>query len=86
MESFAAALDSACGYAALSLMDSDSAVLTVEFKTSLLAPGRGDRFRIVGTVIKPGRSLTFCEGRAFALTGRAGAAHRHHGHDLDEHS
>ena len=39
------ALDSACGYAAFSLMPPDASVLTIEFKTNLLAPARGDRFR-----------------------------------------
>jgi len=63
------ALDSACGYAALSLMDQDAAVLTVEFKTSFLAPARGDRFVIQGEVIKPGRTLTFAEAKAWAVTG-----------------
>ena len=38
------ALDTACGYAAFSLMPDDAAVLTVEFKTNLLAPARGDYF------------------------------------------
>ena len=38
------ALDSACGYAAFSLMPSDAEVLTVEFKTNLLAPAKGDRY------------------------------------------
>ena len=40
----ATALDSACGYAAFSLMPANAGVLTVEFKTSLLAPARGQRF------------------------------------------
>ena len=35
------ALDSACGYAALSVMPEDAAVLTIEFKINLLSPGRG---------------------------------------------
>ena len=34
----ATALDSACGYAAFSLMPANAGVLTDEFKTSLLAP------------------------------------------------
>lgn len=63
----ATALDSACGYAAFSLMPADAAVLTVEFKTSLLAPAKGERFLFRGRVIKPGRTLTFCEGQALAL-------------------
>ncbi len=62
------ALDSACGYAAFSLMPVDAAVLTVEFKTTLTAPAKGERFVFRAHVIKPGRTLTFCEGRAFGVT------------------
>lgn len=63
------ALDSACGYAAFSLMPADAEVLTVEFKTNLLAPAKGDRFRFEAVVLRPGRTLTVCEARAFALDG-----------------
>lgn len=62
-------LDSACGYAALSVMDADAAVLSVEFKTNLLAPAAGERFVAVGTVLKAGRTLTICRGEAFAVEG-----------------
>jgi uncharacterized protein (TIGR00369 family) len=65
----ATVLDSACGGAAFSLMPADAAILTVEFKLNLLAPARGDRFVFRGNVVKPGRTLTVCEARAFALTG-----------------
>jgi uncharacterized protein (TIGR00369 family) len=65
----AAALDSACGYAAFSLMPADAAVLTVEFKTNLLAPARGDRFFFRARVVKPGKTLTVCEAQAFAVAG-----------------
>ncbi|MCM5678487.1 PaaI family thioesterase [Schlegelella sp. S2-27] len=58
------ALDSACGYAAFSLMPADAAVLTIEFKVNLVAPARGPVFRFEGTVIKPGRTITVVEGRA----------------------
>lgn len=61
------ALDSACGYAGFSLMASDAAVLTIEFKINLLAPAKGQRFRMVGTVLKPGRTITVAEGQAFAI-------------------
>ncbi len=44
----ATAMDSACGYAAFSLMPEGSAVLAVEFKINLLAPAKGERFRVVG--------------------------------------
>ena len=63
----ATALDSACGYAAFSLMRSDAAVLTIEYKINLLAPAKGQRFRMVGDVIKPGRTITVVEGQAWAI-------------------
>lgn len=58
------ALDSACGYAAFSLMPADAAVLTIEFKVNLLAPARGPRFRFEGQVVKPGRTISVVDGRA----------------------
>jgi uncharacterized protein (TIGR00369 family) len=63
----ATALDSACGYAAFSLMAGDTAVLTIEYKINLLAPAQGQRFRMVGVVIKPGRTVTVAEGQAWAI-------------------
>lgn len=63
------ALDSACGYAAFSLMPAEAAVLTVEFKINLLNPADGERFRFVADVVKPGRNLTICEARAYATKG-----------------
>jgi len=63
------ALDSACGYAGFSLMPAQAAVLTIEFKINLLAPAQGALFRMVGTVVKPGRTVTVCEGRAYAVDG-----------------
>jgi len=60
-------LDSACGYAAFSLMPADAGVLTVELKTSLLAPADGERFVFEGRVLKAGRTLSFCEGRGYAI-------------------
>lgn len=61
------ALDSACGYAGLSLMPPQAGVLTIEFKINLLAPARGQRFRCEGRVLKPGRTITVTEGRAYAI-------------------
>ena len=65
----ATALDSACGYAGFTLMQPDAAVLTIEFKINLLAPAQGERFRMEGQVIKPGRTITVTEGRAYAIDG-----------------
>jgi len=69
----AAALDSACGYAAFSLMPADAAVLTIEFKINLLAPARGPRFRFEGVVVKPGRTISVVDGRALQFEADGGA-------------
>ena len=61
-----AALDSACGYAALTLMPEDAEVLTVELKVNLLAPANGDRLVAHGEVLRAGRTLTVCRGDAYA--------------------
>jgi uncharacterized protein (TIGR00369 family) len=61
------ALDSACGYAAFSLMPADAGVLTIEFKVNLLAPGKGERFLFRGTVTKPGRTIIVADGQAYAF-------------------
>ncbi|MHC2465691.1 PaaI family thioesterase [Bradyrhizobium embrapense] len=62
-----AGLDNACGIAAFTLMPEGSDILTVEFKINLLAPARGERFVFRGVVVKPGRTLTVCDGRAYAV-------------------
>ena len=62
-------VDSACGAAAYSLMPVGSGVLTVEYKVNFLAPAKGDYMLATGQVIKPGRTLTFCEGRVIAKQG-----------------
>ncbi len=59
-------LDSACGYAAFSLMPSGAAVLTIEFKINLLSPAKGELFRAVGTVTKSGRNITVTKGELYA--------------------
>lgn len=70
----ATALDSACGYAAYSLMPADAAVLTIEFKVNLLAPGRGERFLFRGSVTKPGRTIIVADGQAYAMGAEEGPA------------
>lgn len=61
--------DSACGFAAMTLLPKGSNVLTVEFKVNLLAPARGDRFVARGRVVKAGRTLTVCQGEVSAFEG-----------------
>ncbi len=65
----ATGLDNAAGYAAFSLMEADDAILTVEFKTSLFAPAKGEKFLFRAEVRKPGRTLCFVEAQAYALQG-----------------
>jgi uncharacterized protein (TIGR00369 family) len=59
-------LDTACGYAAFSVMPADAAVLTVSFTVNLMAPAAGERFTITGEVVRAGRTLMVCRGEAFA--------------------
>lgn len=60
-------IDSACGYAAFSLMPADAAVLTIELKVNLLAPAKGQDFRFVGHVVKAGRTISNVRGEAYAI-------------------
>jgi uncharacterized protein (TIGR00369 family) len=68
-----AALDSACGYAALTLMPDYVEVLTVELKVNLLAPASGESLVAEGQVVRAGRTLTVCRGDAYAQQGSARA-------------
>jgi len=61
-------VDSACGYAALSLAPPNTDVLAVEFKVHLMNPAKGDEFVAIAHVLKAGKNLTFCEGKVTALT------------------
>jgi uncharacterized protein (TIGR00369 family) len=58
--------DSACGYAAYTLMPPKSAVLSVEFKVNLLRPAKGEEFLAIAEVLKPGRTLTVVRADVFA--------------------
>jgi uncharacterized protein (TIGR00369 family) len=64
----ASAADSACGYAALSLMPAGAAVLSVEFKINMLAPAAGDRIVARGRVIRAGKTVTVCWGDVTAYS------------------
>ena len=62
-------LDSACWYAAFSLIAPDSAVLTVEYKVNFVAPAKGERLVARGQVLRPGASITVCKGDVVAYDG-----------------
>lgn len=62
----AAIADSACGYAALTLMPPGSEVLTIEFKVNLLAPAAGAWFVASGRVVRSGRTIAVASAEVFA--------------------
>ncbi len=61
--------DSACGYAAYTLMPADSEVLSVEFKVNLLRPAGGEIFVAEGRVLKAGKTLTVTRCDVYGRTG-----------------
>ena len=63
----AAVADSACGYAALTLMPSDAAVLSIEFKVNMLAPAKGESIVARAEVIRSGRTIVVCRADIYAL-------------------
>ena len=65
----ASVADSACGYAALSLMEPGCGVLSVEFKINMLAPAIGESFVAIGRVVRSGRTITVCAGEVRAEGG-----------------
>jgi uncharacterized protein (TIGR00369 family) len=62
--------DSACGYAALSLMPADAAVLSIEFKVNMLAPAKGDALIARAEVIRAGKTIMACRADVFSVTGK----------------
>ncbi len=61
--------DTACGYAAFSLMPAGCSLVTVEYKINILAPARGSLVAR-GEVIRPGRTLTVTRGEVYAQDGK----------------
>ncbi len=61
-------VDTACGYAAWTLMPANSEVLTVEYKVNFVAPAAGAQMIGRGRVTKPSRTLTVCTGDVVAVT------------------
>src|SRR6185369_10131783 len=58
--------DSACGYACLTKMPEDAAVLSVEFKINLLAPATGRSFLAVSKVVRAGRTISVATAEVLA--------------------
>ena len=66
----ASVADSACGYAALSLMPPGAAVLSIEFKINMLSPAQGDAVIARGEVIRAGRKIMVCRADVFSVLGK----------------
>src|SRR5512140_2008257 len=60
--------DSACGYAAFTLMPADAGVLAVEFKINLMSPAKGARLVARGRVVRAGRTLSVCQADVVAIS------------------
>ncbi|PKF72373.1 PaaI family thioesterase [Chryseobacterium sp. PMSZPI] len=58
-------VDSACGYAALTLMPENAEVLSVEFKINFMKPAKTDKLIAIGKVLQSGKTLTVCEGYVY---------------------
>lgn len=65
----AALADSACGYAALTLMPANAAVLSVEFKVNMLAPAKGDAIVARADVVRAGKTIMVCRADVVAVSG-----------------
>jgi uncharacterized protein (TIGR00369 family) len=65
----AAVADSACGYAALTLMPADAAVLSIEFKVNMLAPAKGDSIIARAEVVRAGRTIVVCRADVYSAIG-----------------
>ncbi|MGB8509338.1 MAG: PaaI family thioesterase [Pyrinomonadaceae bacterium] len=66
-----AIVDSACGYAAMTLTPPGSEVLSIEFKINLVSPAKGELIVARARVVRAGRNITVCAGDAFSRTGAA---------------
>ena len=54
--------DSACGYAALTMLTGSFEVLTIEFKVNFLKPAKTNKLIAIGKVLQAGKTLTVCDG------------------------
>jgi uncharacterized protein (TIGR00369 family) len=67
--------DSACGYAALTMMPEGSAIVSIEFKVNLLSPSVGERFVAQGRLIRGGKTISVVSGDVHAFDASGAAKH-----------
>ena len=61
--------DIVAGFAAYNVVPEDHHVVTGEIKVSYFNPGKGDRLKAIGWVLKQGRKLNFCEAEVWCHAG-----------------
>ena len=61
-------VDSACGYAAATILQDEKEVLTVEFKVNFLKPANTNKIIALGKVLQSGKTLIVCEGNVYDET------------------
>jgi len=61
-------VDSACGYAALTMANENAEVLTIEFKMNFLKPAKTNKLIAIGKVLQSGKTLTVCDGFVYDET------------------
>lgn len=62
-----AIVDSACGYAAMTLTRANENILTIEYKANFVAPATGEKMIARSRVLRAGRKVTVCAGDVFAV-------------------
>ncbi|MBK6366114.1 MAG: PaaI family thioesterase [Polaromonas sp.] len=69
--SITSVVDSACGYAALTVAPVGCEVVTAEFKINFMRPAIGDQFLAIGKVSNAGKLLSVCTGEVRAYKGQS---------------
>jgi len=59
--------DIAAGFAGFTLVGPDEHTVTAEIKVSYLRPAKGILLRAVGSVMKQGRTMHFCEAHVYCI-------------------
>ncbi|MBA3914387.1 MAG: PaaI family thioesterase [Acidobacteriales bacterium] len=69
----ASVLDSACGYAALTMAPEGANVVSIEFKINMLSPALGEELIARAHIKRSGKNVAVCAGDAYMV--RAGETH-----------
>ena len=59
--------DVAAGFAGFTLVAPDEHTVTAEIKISYLRPGHGKKLRAIGSVLKAGKTMHFCQAYVYSI-------------------